>query len=721
MTITFPCTKCGKQYRATPELSGKQIKCKDCGTLVRVPTPRGVHSESSLAAARSTPSPRPSTASLPPRGPSATPAGEEVRCPRCSAPSRIMPEWRGMTLECPSCKSRFTVPAASAPALPRDEEPQFHTEDADESAPSFFTEDEHDGTALPLRDEPVPAAPPKRKKKKSHSSFGNWSPGSAATTKIGAVVGAGALVAFGAVDPLGWLIVVVLGSLAYVVGAIWLLVVAFAESVLCGLMCLFVPFYGLYYLMSRWEDTKKPFLIAFSGWLIATGVTAVNPAGREALLAVDEPDAATAQFPGVPVAGGRGAPDLPPGFPNAGFQLQQVPDNHVQLRISGVPNEDVRGHVVNKLRGVAGAGSSVQWRAGSNPLEVTVWPVNDPAAFAKAIDFGKVKSVKGKIIEVDADPGLVATVPKTPDVTSIAKQLAAITERPRPSNPIELRKMLLEDLKSSNPHTRRVAAEELAKMKPDDQQAEVSKELAALLSATDAADDVLTVLRTWGDETCIPAVIRALRSSKWPSTRSKAMAVLAKFPSEQSASAIAESMELATGTEALALLFEMGPVAEKPIAKALKDLDPLTLNEALKTLRKLCDSRTPAPETVDAVLDVLRKERNPQALEAAIDFVAKVKEERVAVVLAGGLAETFHRQSVVTALVNMGTVAEKPVLEYLKHSDPSTRTAACEVLARIGTRRSIVALQPLVRDFFMGRAAKQAIDAIEARLKSKKD
>src|SRR5262245_22866637 len=113
MTITFPCSGCGKQYKAKLEQAGRRIKCKDCGTVLSVPIPRG-HVAASQADHRAT-AERPvhTTAG------SATPNrsrddAEEVSCPNCRAPCRILPQWRGQTLECPTCQRRFVVPLIGA-------------------------------------------------------------------------------------------------------------------------------------------------------------------------------------------------------------------------------------------------------------------------------------------------------------------------------------------------------------------------------------------------------------------------------------------------------------------------------------------------------------------------------------------------------------------------------------------------------------------------------
>lgn len=55
----------------------------------------------------------------------------------------------------------------------------------------------------------------------------------------------------------------------YLIGGIGMLVTPFRESVACGLMYLFLPFYGLYYLVSRWDAMKRWFLTSLAGLAMA--------------------------------------------------------------------------------------------------------------------------------------------------------------------------------------------------------------------------------------------------------------------------------------------------------------------------------------------------------------------------------------------------------------------------------------------------------------------
>lgn len=51
-----------------------------------------------------------------------------------------------------------------------------------------------------------------------------------------------------------------LGLAISVVAGIWFLVVAFRQSILWGLGCLFVPFVSLIFLIVHWSEAKRPFL-----------------------------------------------------------------------------------------------------------------------------------------------------------------------------------------------------------------------------------------------------------------------------------------------------------------------------------------------------------------------------------------------------------------------------------------------------------------------------
>ncbi len=58
---------------------------------------------------------------------------------------------------------------------------------------------------------------------------------------------------------------IALGFVAAIVGGIWLLVLAFRESIWWGLGSIFVPFVSLIFVITHWQVAKRPFLISMGG------------------------------------------------------------------------------------------------------------------------------------------------------------------------------------------------------------------------------------------------------------------------------------------------------------------------------------------------------------------------------------------------------------------------------------------------------------------------
>ena len=60
----------------------------------------------------------------------------------------------------------------------------------------------------------------------------------------------------------------VVGVILCVIGGIGMLIVAFRESVLWGLGCFFIPLVSLIFLISHWEEAKRPFFIQLAGFAL---------------------------------------------------------------------------------------------------------------------------------------------------------------------------------------------------------------------------------------------------------------------------------------------------------------------------------------------------------------------------------------------------------------------------------------------------------------------
>ncbi len=59
-----------------------------------------------------------------------------------------------------------------------------------------------------------------------------------------------------------------IGLLSAMIGGIWLLVVAFQESVLWGIGTIFIPLVGLIFAVTHWAEAKWPFLVNLVGWML---------------------------------------------------------------------------------------------------------------------------------------------------------------------------------------------------------------------------------------------------------------------------------------------------------------------------------------------------------------------------------------------------------------------------------------------------------------------
>jgi hypothetical protein len=84
---------------------------------------------------------------------------------------------------------------------------------------------------------------------------------------MGVSVAALLLVVLSLLIPPVALLVLFLGAAMSVTGGIWFLIVAFQEDALSGILCLLLPFYALYFLVTHLEITKKPFFLQLIGTL----------------------------------------------------------------------------------------------------------------------------------------------------------------------------------------------------------------------------------------------------------------------------------------------------------------------------------------------------------------------------------------------------------------------------------------------------------------------
>jgi hypothetical protein len=204
------------------------------------------------------------------------------QCPECDKKLGVKEALAGQMGVCPACKSKFRIPEAPAPSEPvedavivspppRRPEPELRkrlpAEDDDEDPPEDEEEEEERAPRRKRR---------RRRRKSSSNQFGGMPV--FAIALIGLGVFAALTVVLALIVPAAAAVPVYLGSVISFVGGIWFLVVAFQDSPTAGFLCMCVPFYSLVYLISNFEETKKPFFVYLVG--IALSVAGSCAGGR---------------------------------------------------------------------------------------------------------------------------------------------------------------------------------------------------------------------------------------------------------------------------------------------------------------------------------------------------------------------------------------------------------------------------------------------------------
>jgi DNA-directed RNA polymerase subunit RPC12/RpoP len=407
MALTLFCQKCGKRFDLDENMAGRRARCKQCQHEFVIP---GVRPASSNSTAKSATGPAPTRSS-----PVRPPAPEPRRTSTVPSNGSIPP--------------RPTTPVSNSPVVD-----PFGLEEAvsnPKDSPPLLEDEE---LLLPRRVRPV--SPVSRKARRRDGGDFAWlgpivKYGLAAEFLLFAAIGVCWLA--GLNTPTGFLV----GLLALVcitlwmLGAVMCLVVPFLESVGQGLLCLFVPFYSLYYTVSRWESMKRPFLLSLCGSFILSGavILPAMAAARNAARQVQQAQLQQQQVQPqlqentqretfVPKTRPRRPVPLPVPLP----VTEPIEGDSVVLNLRGVTNSRMSHAVALKINAIMkdlnARGYQSQGRSSNKGWRFTIKPVPDPQAFADRITFGSVTSVRGGTIEVVVTPeslrGDVAEAPGFP-------------------------------------------------------------------------------------------------------------------------------------------------------------------------------------------------------------------------------------------------------------------------------------------------------------------
>jgi hypothetical protein len=252
--------------------------------------------------------------------------------------------------------------------------------------------------------------------------------------------------------------ILVLMGLVYlgllVLGLVLFLMLPFFESVSQGLLCAFVPFYSLYYVITRWDSMKRPFIhllcVNAAPIVLAVVLPAIHAARQAAERArarqqppAAENEVATADTEPPPLAP---APNPNPGPASASpLPLSPAPANGivVELSVSGV-NDYKSGHALGQKLGLRistmarevghGVVNTQVGRRG-DLVTFTITPIRDPQAFADRINFGTVTEVRGRSIRVAVTPESAAALPDVAPSPPRPDAGPAPAPAPRPIGP----------------------------------------------------------------------------------------------------------------------------------------------------------------------------------------------------------------------------------------------------------------------------------------------
>lgn len=194
------------------------------------------------------------------------------------------------------------------------------------------------------------------------------------------------------------------------------------------------------------------------------------------------------------------------------------------------------------------------------------------------------------------------------------------------------------------------------------------------------------------------------------------------------------------------LLPELPPDTD-PVTRALHDLESVNTHRVMEAAQRL-SAMKPNERRREVATALERKLEDPQpavywgaaealgvwgdeenvpglikalmkkpANQKAAGALAKIKDVRAIEPIAAALEDFATSSDAVEALPTFGVAAEDAVLKRLNHPDWRVRSRTCKVLAEIGTRKSVAALQDLAAEgnIFVAPDARLALRAIRDR------
>ncbi|MEX0725661.1 MAG: hypothetical protein WD065_05300 [Planctomycetaceae bacterium] len=212
-----------------------------------------------------------------------------VSCPECSQDYQLKDELAGKKVRCKMCQAIVPVPLP-VKAKPTVEYDDVNFEDEDDDGDEFDFEEaqrEERRSQRVKRPNRVKAKPLKKKKKRRRDDDlepgDRWfyRAGKIATIAFAVNVVTALVLLVVRIDAVGFIGAITciatlgLGAIYMSAGGLWSLSIALEEDPLCIILWFFVPGYGLYYIVTRWDQCARPVLIQLmgAGTVIGTTVT----------------------------------------------------------------------------------------------------------------------------------------------------------------------------------------------------------------------------------------------------------------------------------------------------------------------------------------------------------------------------------------------------------------------------------------------------------------
>jgi hypothetical protein len=661
MSIALDCPGCGKHYEVDLALAGKKSRCKQCGEVFLIPVPaaraagttavsqssgpgsarRGAAQWESAGAEKSRTPPEARSAATVPSQQSPSRSSNAtivINCPTCRKRYELDAMLAGKKSRCKNCGEVFSIPVpmgrpvaaatAGKPAAPAPEAPAYW-ESVLEAEPASLKASRAPAPQFDEEDLPPPARavyrPPRKRRGHSGGSGSavnvgpiiGWFLGLAAVSLIGIII-------WSAVNQLPYAERYRLGSIfgqIFFLGCLglslwgyaWIVTLAFRDDAMQGVMCLFIPFYFIYYALAHWEESSGPFALGITGLgFVAVPVvlaillpavarargkapssTSASPVSLKAnralvqeaewifeqdIAAIDRLTNELARIRDVESAQQAGGAVMLAGRM---LQVAAMRSSHVKLR-------DREWIVLKHSVGT-------RLRASIVALEQECVRVDQIAGFRgkfskaageldKAIDFWTIKP--GEETPPELEDGYIASVPRLPAEPS----RPGPNPEPRNPDPVipadadAITKSLLQ-LKSDDIGRKKEGINRLGRLQPNDRLEEV---VAALLPLVDHDDgflvhDVVETLGVWRSPQAVPKLIERTTDNRF-FVRKLAIKVLGKYKAVRAAEPIADRLK-EDGFEAEEALKEMGSIAEPALIARLKSPDSETRRRACDVLR----------------------------------------------------------------------------------------------------------------------------------------